>query len=41
MKTPNNCLPEKAEKAGLKLVSGNTFVGGYIGCEVDKDKLVE
>lgn len=41
MTAPNKVLLEKAEKVGLKVASGNTFLGGYIGCEIDKNKFVK
>lgn len=41
MTAPNKVLLETAEKAGLKVASGNLFLGGYIGCEIDKNKFVK
>lgn len=41
MTSPNKVLLEKAEKVGLKVASGNSFLGGYIGCEIDKNKFVK
>lgn len=41
MTAPNKVLLDKAEKVGLKVASGNQFLGGYIGCEIDKNKFVK